>query len=257
MKQFENVLIITDFDGTFAGRDGRIVVENCDAIKYFTENGGYFTFASGRSPRKMKELFPDFHTLVNAPMIMVNGELLYDASSDEIIEEQPFDADTGIPIAREILTRFPKITLSVTDGEQYTADRMPEAGHNEKWRMMTCVGAPNAIAECYEEFSHRLKETFTVRRPSDSLIDITKKGIHKGAFLPVIRRLLEARGNYGLRIICVGDYENDLDMLEGADLAVCPSNAIDAVKEVCTHVLCDHDDGTIADLINKLKRNEL
>jgi hypothetical protein len=42
----------------------------------------------------------------------------------------------------------------------------------------------------------------------------------------------------------MGDYNNDIEMLQAADLAVCPSNAVDEVKAVCDIVLdksCEED----------------
>jgi hydroxymethylpyrimidine pyrophosphatase-like HAD family hydrolase len=41
-------------------------------------------------------------------------------------------------------------------------------------------------------------------------------------------------------------------MLKAADLSACPSNAVTAVKEVCKIHLCHHDEGCIADLIERL-----
>ena len=43
-------------------------------------------------------------------------------------------------------------------------------------------------------------------------------------------------------------------MLRKADVAVCPDNAIETVKEICDLCLCDHKQGVIADLIELLER---
>lgn len=255
MNKFENILIISDFDGTFAGKDGRIEKENCDAIRYFIDNGGHFTFASGRGPSKMKELFPEFSTLVNAPMIMVNGELLYDPETDTILEEHPFDSALAVPTAREILQRFPELTVLITDGEQYTSERMPDLGLSEDWRMMTFFGDSNVIKECYREYHDKLSSILSVRCPSPYLIDNTRIGIHKGAFIPALKRWFEAKGITELTVFCVGDYGNDVDMLKAADVSCCPSNAIADVKDICHHILCDHDEGAIADLIRLIEEN--
>ena len=48
------------------------------------------------------------------------------------------------------------------------------------------------------------------------------------------------------------DVYDTLEMLRIADVAVCPANAIDAVKEVCDLCLCDHDLGVLADLVELL-----
>ena len=53
-------------------------------------------------------------------------------------------------------------------------------------------------------------------------------------------------------IIAVGDYENDIEMLKAADIAACPDNAMESVRNICDIKLCHHDMGAIAQLINIL-----
>ena len=53
----------------------------------------------------------------------------------------------------------------------------------------------------------------------------------------------------GRTLIAVGDYWNDMELLEAADVACCPENAIDEVKAVCAHVLPSHNDDALAALI--------
>ena len=50
MKQFDGVLICTDLDGTLLKNDKTISDENVKAIEFFKENGGLFTFVTGRVP---------------------------------------------------------------------------------------------------------------------------------------------------------------------------------------------------------------
>ena len=254
---FNNVLIISDFDGTFAGKGGRIVPENCEAIKRFIGNGGHFTFASGRGPRKMKELFPEFISLVNAPMIMVNGEMLYEPESDSIICEDPIDAKTASLVATDVLKRFPSLTVLVTDGEEYRVDSLPDENVSGSWRMMTPFGDAETISLCDTYVNSAYGSKYTIRRPSPHLIDMTGLGVNKGSRIPFIREYFANKGIKDLKIYCVGDYGNDIDMLLKADIAFCPSNAINEVKNVCRPPLCDHDEGTIADLINKIENNKI
>ena len=42
MGIFDGILILSDFDGTFAGEGGRIIDRNISAIEYFRANGGHF-----------------------------------------------------------------------------------------------------------------------------------------------------------------------------------------------------------------------
>ena len=76
------------------------------------------------------------------------------------------------------------------------------------------------------------------------------------------REKLEARlrdmlseGGKRKTLYAVGDYENDLEMLRASDVAVCPSNALDKIKDICDLCLCDNDTGVIADLIEYIDKN--
>ena len=57
MKKFSNILICTDLDGTLLDDEKRISDENIKAIEYFKDNGGYFTFVTGRMPFFVKNIY--------------------------------------------------------------------------------------------------------------------------------------------------------------------------------------------------------
>ena len=48
MNRFSHIIIASDLDGTFLNDRSRPVPRNLAAIRYFTEHGGHFTFATGR-----------------------------------------------------------------------------------------------------------------------------------------------------------------------------------------------------------------
>ena len=49
MKKFDKVLLASDFDGTLKDDNGVITKDVLDAVRYFQENGGFFTLATGRT----------------------------------------------------------------------------------------------------------------------------------------------------------------------------------------------------------------
>ena len=63
------------------------------------------------------------------------------------------------------------------------------------------------------------------------------------------------RGTFGYEPVTVaaGNYENDLSMLRVADIAGCPSDAQELVKPTCRFILCPFQEGSIADLIGRLR----
>ena len=50
MSKFENIVIASDLDGTYFATGTKLVERNLERVRYFCENGGHFTFATGRLP---------------------------------------------------------------------------------------------------------------------------------------------------------------------------------------------------------------
>ena len=82
-----------------------------------------------------------------------------------------------------------------------------------------------------------------IRKPDPGIVDVHAKGVSK---LRSARLLQQELGKKIL--ICVGDAENDLTMLEGADYAFCPSDGVIAQR---FPNVCPCGDGAIADVIYK------
>ena len=84
------------------------------------------------------------------------------------------------------------------------------------------------------------------------LTELMPKGISKATQLKFI--MSEARKtNPNAKLYCVGDFDNDADMLRVADVAMCPENATDEIKKLCSVRLCHAKDGAIADAIEKIE----
>ena len=49
MGKFDGVLLVSDFDDTLYGSDLTVSGENVKAVRYFIEQGGCFTVATGRA----------------------------------------------------------------------------------------------------------------------------------------------------------------------------------------------------------------
>ena len=60
-------------------------------------------------------------------------------------------------------------------------------------------------------------------------------------------------GMEGFTFVAVGDYDNDIEMLDAADFAVCPQNACDNVKACADLVLSRTcEEGAMEELIADL-----
>ena len=93
MKKFENIIIASDLDGTFLSTSCGEVKRNIEKINYFTENGGTFTFATGRIAMHVQNTLPEASGYVNAPVVACNGMQLFDLNMGEIIKQTFVDPE--------------------------------------------------------------------------------------------------------------------------------------------------------------------
>lgn len=274
MKKFENIVIATDLDGTYFGSNHRYIVErNVERVKYFCENGGHFTFATGRLPLFIKKPIPDPQKYINMPAVMGNGTCVYDYAKDEAVEENFIDLDAAIAAAKLAKELAPDIGARATYREGFAVsdlnnpmlrgqyENLPEFMERQileidKWGdlklyKVNIMGEESSIAMLYpilkEKFSHKIGVT----QSASFLIELIPYGVTKAAGL---KRLVDSYFGREMTLCCVGDYDNDLEMLQLADISVCPSNANENVKAICKYCMCSNDEGVIGDLIDMLDR---
>ena len=82
-----------------------------------------------------------------------------------------------------------------------------------------------------------------VYRAAPRIIDVHAKGVSK---IAAARQLQQELGKKIL--VCAGDAENDIPMLEGADYAFCPADGVVANR---FPTVCNCTDGAVADVIYK------
>ena len=255
-KPFEHVLIVSDFDGTFAGAGGRIVPENIEAIEHFKALGGHFTFATGRLPSMMEKVFPDFRKVVNAPLVMCNGAILFDPFENKIIAETVFDGRKARVDVRAILDRFPSLRFAVyTDDGVLLEGYAPEEVPGNRWRKINLHTNSEKDAIALRDYVRAVyPREYACYRSSSAFVEVVDVTVNKGSRIPFLRQYFAKRGGEKRLVAGIGDFENDIALLQNADVAFCPSNAIDAVKALCDHVLCDHDDGAVSAMIKRIEQ---
>jgi len=261
MGKFEGIYFFTDMDGTLITSDFTIPQRNVDAIKYFTENGGHFAFATGRgrhttTMKHMEELG------VNFPCIMINGSLVFDPVAKQAVDVMFLDDEQGRTLLNSIYEKFSDryvITTWLKDravhyGVENPAFRNVEFAkpHEMTERIVKIVfGHPSGIAAEDAAFVRNIVgDKLYVTNASERFFEIMPIGMSKGCRLEwIIEHYSLEREN----VIAMGDYFNDLEMLSVKGIrAFCPSNAHDDIKKVCERTLCHVNDGAIADAIELL-----
>lgn len=274
-KKFEKIFIASDLDGTYFNSRTAIVQRNVERVQYFCENGGHFTFATGRLPIFIRKHIPNAAPLISFPAVMGNGTCLFDYKQGRAVEEHFLDTailaeveafiyrhagvdaairatyDRGVLMStlqneelRHEFDVFPeyieRIVLPASDWGEYNLYKSNVRGRTE------------IMEELYPLVKKEFSDVLTVTRSSTTMIELMPYGASKAAMLTDIKARYF---NNDLMLCTVGDYDNDLEMHSIADLSVCPSNANEAVKSVCKLQLCSNDEGVIGDLIEYFDGN--
>ena len=263
---FDGILIVSDIDGTFLGSGSRIVSRNIEALKRYKAGGGRFTVATGREWYLVLRDVPYMADIVNAPIICCNGAEIYDLSSGDTITRVHHD-ESAYEMTLDLMTAFPSLRLKVTINDTwYCRDESEIAGDKAMfsdrirvmpysdfprggWMKILFWGDPKDIV--------RIKEYGVPRYPDFVFVSAHDNGVEiqsplgtKAAMLPKLKEAVGAK-----ELWAVGDYENDILMLEAAENRACPENALDIVKALPGIVrLCSNDEGCTADLIEKIER---
>lgn len=271
MKKFEGILLCTDLDGTLLRNDKTVSKENLRAIEYFKQEGGLFTFVTGRMPFFVSNIYETVEP--NVPFGCINGGGLYDHRAQRYVWTQtmPHSVLEMVAYADERIT---DLGIQVNTFEHVYFCKENDA--MAEFRRIT--GLPNlachysaikepiakiVFGDFCEESLHHLKELldshpmagdFDFIRSEKTLYEILPKGIGKGAALKKLADFLRVDLS---KTIAVGDYNNDVSMIRAAKLGVAVANACPDAKESADYVTVSNEEHAIARIIEELERGEL
>lgn len=269
---FSDILLTVDFDRTLTAPDSTIPARNLEAIAYFMDNGGKFTVNTGRSTATFWQYLNTIPA--NAPFLLYNGS----AAWENGVLKQCVTIDLPVWETMEAVKNlYPSLNLEIQGDELHylvnTTDAMVALYENLQWRYtkaqwgqdigpflkFSLFGQPRkpvvgdmfdttcADVSVFDEAEKTLRRLYgdkvEVFRAAPRIIDVHAKGCSK---LRAARNLQAALGRKIL--VCVGDAENDLPMLEGADFAYCPSDGVVADR---FETVCECGQGAVADVIYK------
>jgi len=270
MGKFDRIIIVSDIDGTFLGKGGRLVPENLEALEYFKREGGSFTVATGRAHYLVPPSIPQIASIVNVPMIANNGAYMYDFGKGKIVCEE-FLPEPDISWIVEAARRHsPDVLVRISCAGNYILETDHSHIHTwphlwaEKtqlipyeeiphgnWHKIVWIGEPEALSALRPVVDAELADSCVTMLSCPTILEIQSVKGTKGAMLPRLKSIL---GKEDAVIWAIGDYENDLLMLQMADRRATPANGIDLLKALPGIVeVCDHDRGAIAGLIRYIE----
>ena len=245
MGKFDGILFLSDMDGTLL-HNAKLSEENRKAIEYFTENGGLFTVATGRAPEFIKK----FNLKINAPIISINGTIIYDLKNEHIIKDY-FLMPEMIDAAKFAAENLPVIRFSFfleTSEMRVLPDELDFEKVKGTLRKVVFVfetetEAISAKERLYEKFGYGA----VFERSWPTGVEMRPKNGGKGVCLKFLKEYMGIKTT-----VAAGDYENDLSLLEAADISFAPANAIDEIKKIADKTVVSCEEHAISDIIYNL-----
>ena len=269
MGKFDGILLCTDLDDTLLTHDKRVSDKNVEAINYFMDNGGLYTFATGRVPHGAN-LIREFIE-PNAPMICVNGAGIYDFKAQKYMWSLKLDDDTvevleyvdkhlpyaGIEASSEGTVYFCKTNRIVEEHKRI--ERLPDmyvGYHDLPEKIVKVIFMVEADElEGFKEAIHKtdFSKKYSFIQSSPCYYEILPTGASKGAGLKKLKELTGAKFS-----VAMGDAENDMSLMESADLGIAVANAIDPMKKAAGYVTKnDNNHDAVHEVIMMLDKGEL
>jgi Cof subfamily protein (haloacid dehalogenase superfamily) len=271
LEHVNNILLISDLDGTLLNASQQISLENELAIKRFMEMGGLFSLATGR----MEEaVLPFIRKLgLDLPVILYNGAKIYDPVTNKVLYERKITIPQSLWDI--ILGRLSDelVLLIYQEGQVYAPLRNALLEKHELKDAVRCLPFHESIMQepitKLLIISSRLEEAKAIeqevrdsRMPCEMVysesnyLEILPQHATKGAALRELVRILKQDGLY---TAAVGDNLNDLTMIIEADMGYAVGNAHPLLTEAADAVTVHHESHAIAAIIGEFmeKRREL
>ena len=268
-------MIISDLDGTIIPHGGVVSEANKRAIESFRAGGGHFGIATGRTPEAAAGYLGG--VAITAPSVFFNGSMLYDWQAEKVLVTKPLTAE-GAPnlwprFAARCLELFPEACIEVYTQEdchiisdpknddprlphehyRYCHSDLAEVADVRKtpWLKFFVCADPADLRELERE-----AEAFGTAACSHHFYseanyhEFVAKGVSKGSMLAEIRKMPAFSQT---KIIALGDYLNDRELLEAADIGIASGNAHDELKALADFTGCRAEDDLIVWLLERFE----
>ena len=266
MGKFDGVLFYTDYDDTLYNSALTVSPENRAAIRYFIQNGGRFSVATGRAHRTFTPQIEKERLTLNAPVVLSNGAALFDYGTGAYLFRSLLVENTPARLAG-LCRDFPDLAFEAYYGEDiyvhnpnvvtmthlervgvpYTSCPIPDMP--APWNKVIMEQDESYLKEIQRHILRHWAEDYEVIFSNRYLLELTAKGCHKGAMVSKAADLLGiAREN----LYCMGDNQNDIPMLALSAIPFAPSNCAREVRDWGARVLGSCDEHAVAQAIQIL-----
>ncbi len=262
---YSKLALFTDLDGTLFDSNCCVSPETRSALTRFQAGGGLFAISTGRAPLNALDLLPGIET--NTWSVVLNGAEAYHFASGCVAFPHVISKISAAPFLSWVLEKLPQINVVLyTEGsllfltpieqadEHFVRTHQPaayvplEQTMTHPWLKLLFYG-PRPVLEQLEHLASQwgILEVADQVYTSVNYLEFLPKGVHKGRCLHNLRSVEELKDR---TIVAVGDWSNDLELLEESDIPAAVENALPEVKAKAKILLPSNDNHAIAHLID-------
>ncbi|MBR1747847.1 MAG: HAD family phosphatase [Clostridia bacterium] len=260
-------LICSDLDDTLLTSDGRVLPEVKDAVHKYVQNGGKFAIVTGRMTAgaipvaRMMDIHGEIATYQGAHITDIDsGRLLFSETiptADAVrvgryLEERGIYYQTYIgdyfytAVATDYTRLYGRLSFADFVETKYPLSRYLEENAVCPPKLLI-MQSPDRIPGTLVDLREKFGKEFLINTSKPFIIEIVPLSVNK-AF--AVRRLAERYGLSVQEVVCVGDSENDLPMIEFAGVGAVVNNASDEVKSHADFVAKSNDEGGLAQVVD-------
>lgn len=253
MGIFDGIMLISDMDGTLTDSRGNVSRENSEAIRYFQENGGLFTVGTGREPEhfdSFKELF-----VCNTYMVAMNGSVIFDVFAGKTVGRYPIKDD----VKKDIVQIYENYQCGGGIVIRTEKSILYKASDESIESFLDGIESDIYVAQFIQDRTRTAELSVTVpdsfpqykfSRGWSEGLEMFSAEAGKGTSLMRIKDMTGSK-----LVVAAGNYDNDIEMIQMADIGVCVSNSSEPLKKAADIITVSCDESAIALIISELKKD--
>lgn len=256
-------IVLLDIDGTLVDSKDQVSQNTKQLLHHLEQKGIPVILSSARSPSGVEMVVRQVG--LHSPIVCYGGSLLLD-DQRSIIQDVGIDREAAVAFKQFAGREFPHVTVSTYMYDIWLVDRLddpnvqlvgqrnqctPLVGDLESAvhtvphvHKLLCMGAPEEITRLQTRAAQAFPN-LQFARSGTIYLEVLAKDISKGTALEQLQTYYQVDHS---RVVAMGDYFVDVEMLRRAGLGIAMGNAPDAVKAAADQVTasCDEEGVYIA-----------
>jgi Cof subfamily protein (haloacid dehalogenase superfamily) len=266
-------MIAMDMDGTLLNSSKEVTKRSKEILKRAEDLGVKLVICTGRIFTSARVYAKFIGT--KAPIVASNGAYIREKDRDEIIFQKPMKNSELYEIVKmikeygfyphlftpdtiyseklvfsskaytkwnETLPKEDRIKVEIVENLNDVIDK----NNNEILKAVVISEDTDKLSELRQRIDNKMDVSIVSSLYNN--FEVMSKGISKGNAVRILADYYKITKD---EVICIGDSENDMSMLEYAGLGIAMGNATDEIKSIADYITSTNDEDGVAQAIEK------